>query len=73
MTGLVFLTINPSSFWVTFVLAEIISLLSTLTMEDMHMVIKVLREVKSFVSAHSQEFIEVLECHLPYRFNLLMS
>ncbi|KFE04122.1 hypothetical protein DN35_3283 [Vibrio cholerae] len=37
------------------------------------MVIKVLREVKSFVLAHSQEFIEVLECHLPYRFNLLMS
>ena len=73
MTGLVFLTINPSDFWVMFILAEIIGFLSTVTLEDMLMVIEVLREAKSFVVAQAQDVLSFLECHLPYRVTLLKS
>lgn len=73
MTGALFLTINPTNFWLTFILAEYIGFVSTLTSEDMRMIIEVLREAKSFVVAHALNINTFLECHLPYRFNLLMS
>lgn len=44
-----FFALNPLDFWAQFLISEIIGYLSTQPKEGMLMVIKVFREVKSFV------------------------
>lgn len=72
MTGLIFVSFDPSSFWVIFLLSEIVGYLSTQPKEGLLMVIKVLREAKSFVNKQFKRVVTSWELHLPYRFNLLM-
>lgn len=71
MAGLIFV-VNPPSFWVQFVLSEIVGYLSTQPKEGLLMVIKVLREAKSYVKQQSRNVIVSQGFHLPFRFNLLM-
>ena len=71
MTGLIFVTWEPTNFLVQFLLSELIGYLSTQPKEGMLMVIKVLRETKSF-AIKLKDVITFWEFHLPYRSNLLM-
>lgn len=73
MAGSVLWIIGPTGFIPGFVIAEIISHLSTLTMEDLHMVKKAIHEVMAYVKRFSSRFIASLGAHLPSRQSLLKS
>ena len=63
-----FFVLNPLDFWAQFLISEIIGYLSTQQKEGMLMVIKVFREVKSFVIQLVGNFIISWDTHLPYRY-----
>jgi hypothetical protein len=67
-----FFVINPLDFWVQFLISEIIGHLSNQNKEEVLMVIKVLRETKSFAIKLIRNVIISWEIHLPYRLSLLM-
>ncbi|RRC96936.1 hypothetical protein EHS89_19555 [Amphritea balenae] len=67
-----FFVINPLDFWAQFVVSEIIGYLSSQPKEGLLMVIKVFREVKSYVKHLVESVIISWEVHLPYRLSLLM-
>lgn len=73
MAGSVLWVIGPTGFIAGFVISEIISHLSTLTMEDWHMVKKAIHEVMAYVKSFPSRFITSLEAHLPSRQSLLKS
>jgi len=71
MAGL--FVINPLNFWVQFLISEIICHLSNRKKEVMIMVIKTLREAKSFsIKLIRNVIIFFEEPPLPYRLSLLM-
>lgn len=70
MTGYIFVTFSPDNFWLNFLIAELISFLSDQLKEGMLMIIKVLREAKSYVYKLGY-VIQYQGFHHPYRFNLL--
>jgi hypothetical protein len=63
---------NPV-FLVQLFVSEVVSYLSKLRKEDLLMVIKVLRETKSFANKLVSDAIIAWEFHLPYRSSLLKS
>lgn len=67
MASSVFLVIGPTGFIAGFVISEIISYLSTLTMEDFRMVKKAKHEVMAYVKSIPSRIIASLEAHLPSR------
>jgi hypothetical protein len=67
-----FFVINPLDFWVQFLISEIIGHLSNQNKEEVLMVVKVLRETKSFAIKLIRNVIISWEIHLPYRLSLLM-
>jgi len=71
MAGFIFI-VNPTGFWVQFLLSGFVGYLSTQLMEDLLMVIKALGKAMSFVKNQTRNVIISWENHLPYRFNLLM-
>lgn len=73
MAGSVLWVIGPTSFIAGFVISEIISHLSTLNMEDLHMVKKAKNEVTAYVKSLPSRFIASLGAHLPSRQSLLKS
>lgn len=72
MTGLIFVTFDPESFWISFFISEIVSYLSTQPMEGLRMVLKASGEVLSSAKLAYRAVRLAWEHHLPYRFNLLM-
>jgi len=70
MTGLIFVTFEPTSFWLIFLLSELIGYLSTKPKEGILMIIKVFREAKSCVYK-LKDVVSSQGAHHPYRFNLL--
>jgi hypothetical protein len=60
-----FFVINPLDFWVQFLISEIIGHLSNQNKEEVLMVIKVLRETKSFAIKLIRNVIISWEIHLP--------
>lgn len=72
MAGFIFIVFNPTSFEVQFILSEIISYLSLHIKEGMIMCIKILRENVSYIKQLVKNAIISWQCHLSYRFNLLM-
>jgi hypothetical protein len=67
-----FFVINPLDFWVQFLISEIIGHLSNQNKEEVLMVVKVLRETKSFAIKLIRNVIISWEIHLPFRLSLLM-
>ena len=73
MAGIVFVLINPSSYWTQFVCSEVIYQLSKVWKEGLLMVIRLMREVKSFAKRAANVIIDAWEACLPSRLNLLKS
>ncbi len=57
---------------ISFFFSEVVSILSVSLKEVLRMIIRFLREVKSFVNNLLWDVIIPLEVYHPYRFNLLM-
>ena len=73
MAGLVYVVINPTNFWLEFVISEIIALLSTVKKEGLLMIKKVFIEVISHAKCIKERAVTFWERHLPSRQSLLMS
>ena len=73
MAGIVFVVLNPSNYWAQYVCSEIINLLSLRLKEGLLMVMKVLREAKSFVKYLAKAIIGFWEVCLSSRLSLLKS
>lgn len=73
MAGLVFALVNPASFWVQFILSEIISYIALSYKEGLRMIKKALCEMKSYFKCLNKLLIQSWEAHLPSGFNPLMS
>ena len=67
-----FFVLNPLSFWAQFLISEVVGFLSTQPKEGLLMVIKVLREAKSFVKQLYRNVIISRGFYLPFGFNPLM-
>ena len=70
MAGL--FVLSPLNFWAQFLISKILGHLCNLTKEEMLMVIRVFKEVKSYAKQLLRSAITFWECHLPYGFNPLM-
>lgn len=73
MAGCVFLFLGSTSFWVGFVISEIIALLSSIRKEGLLMFKKVCSEVTTFAKRINERIIASWETHLPSRLSLLKS
>lgn len=73
MAGLVFVVLDPSNFWTQYLCSEMIHLLSLKLTEGLLMVMKVLREAKSFAKFCIEASTWFRGDCLPSRQSLLMS
>lgn len=77
MAGYVHVFWEPAGFLLSFLIAEVIALLSEIKKEDIHMVQKAAvsseKVLWSYVSKSIKRLISSWEVHLPYRETLLMS
>lgn len=73
MAGFVHAVIGPTSFWLGFVITEIIAGLSTVRKEGLLMVKKAAGEVMAYANRSIKDFIMSWERHLPSGHSPLMS
>lgn len=73
MAGCFFSTVGSTSFWLNFVVSEIIALLSNAGMEDLLMIEKAIHEVTAYAKLIRDRIIGSWEIHLPSRLSLLKS
>lgn len=73
MAGIVFVVLDPSNYWTQYVCSEMIYLLSLFGKEGLLMVMKVLREAKSFAKYLAKVVVDSWEVCLLSRRSLLTS
>ena len=73
MAGLVLALVNPASYWVQFILSEIVSYIAFSYKEGLRMIKKAISEMKSYFKSLNQLLISVLGAHLHYGLNPLKS
>ena len=73
MAGCVYVVVNPTSFWLGFVVSEIIAQLSSITTEGLLMIKKASCEVMAYATRIKGRAIASWEAHLPSRLSLLKS
>jgi hypothetical protein len=73
MAGFVFVLVDFTSFWVGFVISEIIALLFSIRKEGLLMVKKFCSNVATFAKRIKVRVIASFEVIVPYRLNLLKS
>jgi hypothetical protein len=73
MAGSVFVLVEPTGFWLGFVISEVIVHLTSLNWEDLLMTKKALCEITAYAMCSVTRAIASPEAHLPSRRSLLMS
>ena len=73
MAGCVYVVVDPTGFWLGFLISEITAQLSSIGKEDLLMVKKALGEVLAYAKCFKERVISLLEAYLPYGLSPLKS